>query len=273
MKRENKRRHQKLIQAYWDDLAETVIDNLKCSRTLPADVPEFILSQLARFEVDVTRFCFGSHDGLMLDAGCGSGNLINHALKLFPPGEIDYIGLDISRKMLTRARNNIKGKSKSNISFIQGSITDLPFKENTYNHIICNGILIYLNSPEEVIEVIDEFYRILKPNGILIFDFFNRLSPFLLLGQILNRPIPPQPQNLSPFWVSGKFKEAKFRIISYKAYDFKPMPGYLFMSTEWRWMDPLFFQEKLSEFIESSIVTRIPLISFLGYRMYFKCKK
>jgi SAM-dependent methyltransferase len=262
--------HQMRELEYWEKLAADIKNNLKCARVLPDDTPEFILKLLTEFEIEVTKFCFDGYSGLMLDAGCGNGAILMHALELFPESNINYVGLDFSRNILKKAV--ARAKEKSNASFFQGSITNLPFEDNTFDRVVSSGVITYLGSLDEAEESINEFYRILKPDGILIIDYFNRLSPSGIAMQILHRPLPNPPKNLSPFWFTKKLREAGFSIFTYRGYDFKPLSGYLFMS-RWKHLDPGFIQDRFSSFIEKKIVPHIPIISLFGHRIYVKCRK
>ena len=90
-----KQTHQMREKEYWEHLEKEDIElELKYARDLPDNPPEYILKTLTEFEIDVTKFCFDGCSGLILDAGCGNGNILMHALKLFPNIKIDYVGLD-----------------------------------------------------------------------------------------------------------------------------------------------------------------------------------
>jgi len=87
--------------------------DLKLARDLPDDTPEFILRMLTDFERDVSSFCFSGAEGLVLDAGCGNGNLLLRALcdegSLQRAGKTRFIGMDFSRNMLSRAARRASG--------------------------------------------------------------------------------------------------------------------------------------------------------------------
>ena len=264
------RSHQTRQREYWEKLATDTKNNLKCARVLPEDTPRFILKMFTEFEVDVTKFCFDGYSGLVLDVGCGPGNILMHILELFPENNINYVGLDFSRNMLKKAVARAKGKA--NALFLQGSATNLPFKDNTFDRIISSGVITYLESINEAEESINEFYRILKPDGILIIDFFNRLSPILIAMSILHRPLPNPPQNVSPFWFARELRKTGFNLLTIRGYEFKALPRHAFL-TKWKHLDPGFIHEKFSRFIEKKIVPKIPVISLFGRRIYVKCRK
>ena len=63
---------------------------------------------LAQFEREVAEFSFEGCSGLVLDAGCGNGNILVRAMsqtsgKKPLKDRIRYVGLDFSRNMLGMA--------------------------------------------------------------------------------------------------------------------------------------------------------------------------
>lgn len=268
----NDKNHQMHEKEYWDKLAVETKDEIKCARVLPEDTPEFIVKWSSGFEIDVAKFCFDGYSGLMLDAGCGNGNILMHALNSFSKININYVGLDFSREMLKKAVARVKEKSK--VSFFQGSITNLPFKDNAFDHVLSSGVITYLGYRDEAEKPINEFYRVLKPEGILLIDFFNRFSPKIIAKSIvLRRDLPKSPKIIAPFWLVKKLKEIGFDILTYRGYDFRPISGNQSYRTILKYFNPGFMQEKFSSFIEKTVVPHIPLMSLFGYRIYVKCRK
>lgn len=91
----------------------------------------------------------------ILDAGCGTGLL---AQKMQTFGKV--IGVDISREAL-------KFTKQRHVTAIQASVTDLPFPANSFDLVVSIDVL-YHQSVENTQKAVDEFYRVLKPTGILI---------------------------------------------------------------------------------------------------------
>lgn len=112
----------------------------------------------------------------ILDAGCGTG----WHLKLLSK-DYDIIGVDRSPHMLNRA----KRINNSDILKL-GNINDSTlFRQNTFSHVLCLYFTIYYM--EDMIRTFRNFYKWLKPNGVLIlhvvdrekFDpLLNHASPF-----------------------------------------------------------------------------------------------
>ncbi|MFX1406019.1 MAG: class I SAM-dependent methyltransferase [Promethearchaeota archaeon] len=106
--------------------------------------------------------------GVILDLGCGTGNLIIKIAKAFPENEI--IGIDISSEVLDIAKHNVEKKViNQDIKFKVGSAEDLPFPSESINLIISSLSLHHWLDP---IKALNEIYRVLSKNGAcLIFDF------------------------------------------------------------------------------------------------------
>jgi ubiquinone/menaquinone biosynthesis C-methylase UbiE len=95
----------------------------------------------------------------ILEAGCGTGNL---DLKISEKGGA-VIGLDNCKEAL-----EIYQKKDRNAKVVLADLTEkLPFPDNFFDKIACNNTL-YTIPKEKQLDVLKEFYRILKPNGKII---------------------------------------------------------------------------------------------------------
>lgn len=279
---------------FWETLRKGGEEvELKLARDLPDDAPEFVLRILTEFERDAAEFCFDGAGGLVLDAGCGNGNLLLRALekekiekakKVVPKAAkiaTRFVGMDFSCNMLCRAASRAAGFSSaegsaegdSRADFFQGSVTGLPFRDQSFDWLASSGVLTCLPSPAEAASALREFHRVLKPGGVLVVDFFNSASHYTIVRRHLFREAINPPEYVSPSAFLAELEGAGFRIVAYRGFDFKPCQGYLFMSRWRKLVDPFFLQERLSRFIEARIVPRLPGLSLFGYRIYVKCVK
>ncbi|MDM7912761.1 MAG: class I SAM-dependent methyltransferase, partial [Methanotrichaceae archaeon] len=208
--------------------------------------------------------------GLILDAGCGNGNLLMRAI---PSLEADYVGTDFSKNMLGRAASRARNEDAKNALFLQSSVDRLPFKDQSFDRVICSGVLTCLPSVKEATAALKEFRRVLKPSGVLVVDFFNRMSHFAIIRKHVFRETINPPEYVSPSEFRAELARAGFEILAYRGFDFKLCQGYLFMSRLRPIIDPCFVQERFSRFLESRVVPRLPRMSLLGYRIYVKCRK
>jgi len=105
---------------------------------------------------------------IILDAGCGKGSYFKHFLNSF------VVGLDIDREAMKQIDN-----SKT---VLQGDVAYLPFKSNCFDLVFSRSVLEYVKRPKEAI---NEFERVLKPNGYLIFTAPTKYSLFTIYRKIL----------------------------------------------------------------------------------------
>jgi len=107
---------------------------------------------------------------IVLDAGCGEKGLISE----FKPYIKKIIGVDINKKSL---ENNLIVDQK-----ILSDLSSIPIKDQSIDVITAEFILEHLKDPNKVFQ---EFSRILKPNGSLIFVTPNILNPIMIISKIL----------------------------------------------------------------------------------------
>lgn len=269
---------QKEEQEFWERQKRCGDEiDLKLARDLPDETPDFILKIMGDFEEEASRFCFSGAQGRVLDAGCGNGNLLLRALKnekgkaKAKSPALQIIGMDFSGNMLSRAANRARGDGGA--GFLQGSVTSLPFQDRSFDRVVSSGVLTCLPNTQAAAKALQEFYRVLKPKGVLVVDFFSRTSHYTLIRKHLFRePITP-PEYVSPGEFQKALEKAGFAVLSYRGFDFKPCQGYLFLS-RWRpLVDPYFLQEKLSSILEERVLPIRPRLNLLGYRIYVKCIK
>jgi len=105
----------------------------------------------------------------ILDSGGGTGKFTLALSKLGYKVEL----IDISSKSLQIAHN----KFKTNNIVIKTSEQNSEYTnygDNTFDFVMINGAVIsYTPNPEQLL---CETHRILKPNGIIVFDFFNTIG-------------------------------------------------------------------------------------------------
>jgi len=106
----------------------------------------------------------------LLDAGCGNGEFML-AIK---DGTHKPIGVDFSHAMLLSARERM---GNIPVGLVEGTVTDLPFKDDSVDVIICRGVLQYL-SDDDIEDTLREFARVLRQTGRVVVHVKNILSPY-----------------------------------------------------------------------------------------------
>lgn len=121
-------------------------------------------------------------DYKILDAACGTGNL-EVLLKKDKDLSLDITAIDFSPFMLNRAKKKLK--NVEGINFLSCDLSKpLPFSDSTFDRIVTVNAFHFLPSPQEVIA---EFFRVLKPGGILVLTALKSdHNPILVLKSVKN---------------------------------------------------------------------------------------
>lgn len=101
----------------------------------------------------------------LLDIGCGCGR------HLFPLShQYNITGIDISVTALNRARNYL-AKQNRKAHYATASLTHLPFKKQSFDAVICFGVLQHLTKEGRHVAV-SEIRRVLKSKGLIFLEVF-----------------------------------------------------------------------------------------------------
>jgi len=101
-----------------------------------------------------------TENSFVLDAGCGTGQT---AAYLYQQYQARVYGLEINPIMLEKAQSRFQALQLP-IHLIQGSIEEIPFKDHTFDFVLSESVLAFVDKPK----ALKEFYRVLKKGGRLI---------------------------------------------------------------------------------------------------------
>lgn len=111
----------------------------------------------------------------ILDLACGPANQLAQIARLNP--DCHFVGLDLSPEMLDRARELTAAQRLANISFVDGSITDLSqFKNDSFDVVMSTMALHHLPDENCLNQTFTEAARVLKQDGGLYLADFGRLK-------------------------------------------------------------------------------------------------
>jgi arsenite methyltransferase len=99
-----------------------------------------------------------SETNSVLDAGCGAGWLSRILAKRVPRGRV--VGMDISDEMIQHARE--ASADQSNLSFMVGSVDEIPWQQNFFDRIITVESSYYWPHPAKGVR---ELYRVAAAGG------------------------------------------------------------------------------------------------------------
>ena len=101
----------------------------------------------------------------ILDVATGSGRTLKQLRGAFPKEKI--IGIDLSDSYLKEASRHISNLDGDLIELVKGNAENLPFKDNSIQAISC--VYLFHELPRTIREkVLNEFFRVLEPKGILV---------------------------------------------------------------------------------------------------------
>lgn len=101
----------------------------------------------------------------VLDMACGTGSLS----VLFAQNGVECLGMDLSRDMLSRAREKTRNMEHPPV-FLQGNMADFSLEEPVDALVCMLDSFNYLADPMDGATAIECFARALRPGGVLIFD-------------------------------------------------------------------------------------------------------
>jgi ubiquinone/menaquinone biosynthesis C-methylase UbiE len=94
----------------------------------------------------------------VLDLGCGNGR---GALLMASNGAKEITVLDISKKNITKTKNNLKANNFDCIA-VHTKCEKIPLPSNYFDFVWCNGVLMHTDKPDKSL---NELNRILKKNS------------------------------------------------------------------------------------------------------------
>lgn len=137
---------------------------------------------------------FADGSGL-LHAGCGSGQVDTKINKRFSITALDHS---------VPALNIYKRFNKDNSRVVHGDILNLPFKENTFDGIYNLGVLEHFRE-EEILNILSQFHRVLKPDGKIVIFWPPKMGASVLFFRFMDfvsRNIFKKKVNLYPEEIS-----------------------------------------------------------------------
>ncbi len=126
----------------------------------------------------------------ILDVPCGGGVALR---ALRPDQDVRYIAVDVSEKMLERAKRRAKRRSLGQVEFAVADMRALPFSDGEADLVVCYSGLHMLEDPGPAVR---ELVRCLKPGGELVGTTFlaeasRRQQALFELERRRGNPTPP----------------------------------------------------------------------------------
>jgi 2-polyprenyl-3-methyl-5-hydroxy-6-metoxy-1,4-benzoquinol methylase len=162
---------------------------------------DFVVRERMAKVLDLVRKNSASGPRKILDIGCGSGEITVNLLKAGHTVQgVDYSECMVQSSRLTAAQ---AGFPDSGL-FLRADVEHLPHEKNTFDIVICVGVLSYLS---EVDRAVDEIRRVLKKDGIAIMTFRNkcRLTRVFRAYDTLGGLFKERPDHLGEVEAYGRY--------------------------------------------------------------------
>lgn len=176
-------------QQVWDWEARSA-GNARLVVSGTADVAEHDASGLAT-ALDVVTEARVTASDVVLEIGCGVGRVGKH----LAPRCARWIGTDVSGKMLTHARETLRGANNASFQRISGfDLTGIA--DASVDVVYCTGVFMHLDEWERYTYLVDA-RRVLKDNGRLYVDNYGLTTPrgwefFMETARVPVEQRPPQ---------------------------------------------------------------------------------
>lgn len=114
---------------------------------------------------------YGGENTLLLDAGCGNGQITQVFASL---GAETMVGVDFAMPMLKRGRERAQLKGYlERLFLVKGNLKELPFASERFSLIHLYGVMEHLDDPRQVLK---ELGRVLKKGGHLVLSIPRKWS-------------------------------------------------------------------------------------------------
>lgn len=128
------------------------------------------------------------HGKLVLEAGCGAGRFTEVLLKK----GAKLVSSDLSSAVEVNIEN-FPVSDKHLV--IQADINDMPYADETFDVVVCLGVIQHTPSPEQTIE---SLYKLVKKGGYLVIDHYNFVkSSFFRLATLYRYFLRKKPSSFT----------------------------------------------------------------------------
>jgi phosphatidylethanolamine/phosphatidyl-N-methylethanolamine N-methyltransferase len=111
----------------------------------------------------------------VLDLGIGTGA----SLRYYPQDRGRIFGIDLSTGMLDLCIQRMNHQGRTNATVMQGNALELPFEENTFDHVFISHVISVVSDPCQLVR---EAQRVAKPNArIVMLNHFQSTNRFIAL--------------------------------------------------------------------------------------------
>jgi SAM-dependent methyltransferase len=152
----------KAVKAFYEETPFPNYDDLDSSASLRRKAEQGIFARMLDDQI--------SADAAVLEVGCGTGQLSNY---LGMRSGRTIFGADASLSSLRLGEEFRLRSSLENVAFVQMNLFEPVFRPDTFDLVICNGVLHHTGDPCRGFQSIA---RLVKPGGAIVIGLYNRLG-------------------------------------------------------------------------------------------------
>jgi ubiquinone/menaquinone biosynthesis C-methylase UbiE len=161
-----------------------VMDDSSEVQAYSSAADEAYLSKIDDSFVDHALRLIGPKPGYALDIGCGPGQIVMKLSARLPRWK--FFGIDRSVSMISRAREAHDScadcsatrevqSGAGNLHFMVGDAGALPFRDSSFDLVLCNSVLHHIANPSRLLA---EIRRVVTPDGAILLRDLRRPSRF-----------------------------------------------------------------------------------------------
>jgi len=215
-----------MYETEFDKFAEEYVNLHKKNIKISGESPEFFAEYKIKDLLDLTQD-YGFNPKRIMDFGSGIGSSVPFFQRFFPDAPI--ICLDVSEKSLSIGRNRFSDIAEFHIFDGQR----IPFDNGSFDLIFAACVFHHIPKTEHL-NLLNEWYRILKPNGIAVIFEHNPLNP-LTVHAVNTCPFDKNAVLIKGTDIKKYFSEVGFRQVElrYRLFfprllaKFRPLEKYL----------------------------------------------
>lgn len=133
----------------------------------------------------------------VLEVGCGAGT----DLVRFARGGARVSGVDLSPSAIALAKQNFE-QHRLDADLREADGERLPFADDVFDLVYAHGVVQYTAHPQQLV---DECWRVLKPDGEAVFQVYNRISWLNGLSKLMKVPLEHEDAPVLLKFSSGEF--------------------------------------------------------------------
>ena len=158
-------------------------EHTKFSGSIPAAYDRYLGPTLFQaYAEDLATRLAANKTGSVLELACGTG-ILTRVLRTHLPSKVKLIATDLNEPMFRQAAAKF-GKNER-VRWLEADACDLPFADRKFDAVVCQFGLMFV--PDKA-QAAREAYRVLKPDGIFLFNAWDAMR-HNKLGELAHRTI------------------------------------------------------------------------------------